>query len=249
MIFIIISCFDMLSIGICDANYEYCRHIEDCVKALFSPKNILSSFHLFDSAEKFSFWVETEETGLDIAFLTVEPDDLRAIDFAKDLNRLYPACQILFLSSDVLVASELYEAEHVWFIQKERISQYLDRALAKCLTFLSERRTTTPGILIREQGKTVLLPLPEILYISKVGRKSMVRCRERDYFDARNPAKLIPGLYKEHFIRCHQGYWVNLSKIRELDHEEFVLEDGSRVPIGRVFRMSARQRFLEQYSV
>ena len=185
---------------------------------------------------------------MDIAILTVESDDMRAIALAKSINYLHPTCQIIFLFSDVSVSAEVYEAEHVWAIQKNNVTQYLERSISKCLKNLSECKTRKPGLFIRENGKTVLIPISEILYISKVGRKSIIKGLFQDHFDARNPAQLIPPLFTDCFLRCHQGYWVNLNMISELDHEEFVLQDGSRVPIGRVFRMDARKRFLQQFS-
>ena len=41
------------------------------------------------------------------------------------------------------------------------------------------------------------------------------------------------------------SYWVNKEKIAAMERDEFVLCDGTRVPISRSWRAAARTAFLE----
>ena len=238
----------MITVGICNSSFEKCKQLGTELGTVLSFLDVSFSVQFFCSLQELSVWVETEEKHLDILLFETSQIYEYTISFLKRLKEILPVCQIIFLTPDHTIIPEIYEVDHVWLIPDGEISAYLKRAVSKSLSILSEQRTSIPGLLIREMGKTVLVPLSEILYISKVGRKSFIKCMNQDHFDSRSPAMLIPAMFSDRFLRCHQGYWVNFNKIRELDHEEFVLEDESRVPIGRVFRVKARQRFLEQCS-
>lgn len=45
------------------------------------------------------------------------------------------------------------------------------------------------------------------------------------------------------FIRCHQSYWVNLSRVRCIRDGAFVMESGGCVPISRTYQHPAREAF------
>ena len=142
-------------------------------------------------------------------------------------------------------APDVYEAEHIWFVVKNRAEEHFGPAMRKALASLGEASPAQPGILVREKGAVTFVPLTDILYLGKVGRKTVVRCQGREYSDTRRPALLIPASLKDVLVQCHQGYWVNLRQVREIDHGEFVLKDGTRLPISRSFRDDVRKRFFE----
>ena len=140
-------------------------------------------------------------------------------------------------------------AEHIWFVVKSRADEFFESAIRKALASFKEEETAVPGLVVRENGKRILVPLDEILYVGKVGRKAQVRCFNRSYLDTRRPSLLIPDTLAESFLHCHQGYWVNFRMIEEMDHEEFVLRGGVRIPISRTFRQHAREVFFERYHI
>jgi len=59
----------------------------------------------------------------------------------------------------------------------------------------------------------------------------------------RTPAQLLEE--SRGFIRCHQSYWVNLSRIRCIRDGAFVMESGGGgcVPISRTYQHPAREAF------
>ena len=57
----------------------------------------------------------------------------------------------------------------------------------------------------------------------------------------RTPAQLLEE--SRGFIRCHQSYWVNLSRVRCIRDGAFVMESGGCVPISRTYQHPAREAF------
>ena len=68
--------------------------------------------------------------------------------------------------------------------------------------------------------------------------------RSSEYLSAQPPVLLL-GTAASAFLRCHQGYWVRLNRVVSLDHTEFVMENGDRIPISRTFRDAARTAFFD----
>lgn len=237
----------MLTTAICDDNAIHLKKAREMTAAALTAASQSFILHEFSSAEELLAWMGSEDNQPDLAVLDIEMDGEDGISLAKKLNQLVPACRIIFLTSYVDYAPDVYAADHIWFVVKSRAAEHFDAAVCKALKSLEEQETASPGLLVREGGKTIFLELSDVLYISKVGRKALVKCISGEHLDRKNPASLIPVGLEHLFIRCHQGYWVNSSQIAELDHEEFVLKDGSRIPISRTYRDKAKRRFFERY--
>lgn len=239
----------MLTIAICDDDPVHLDTAAAKVGAFFKERGLRFSCRLFSSAESLLAQMRAEDWQPDIAVLDIEMDGQDGISLARDLNRLCPACRIIFLTGYVDYAPEVYVAEHIWFVVKRRADEFFEPALDKALRSLDEGEAAVAGLVIRENGKKVVVPLQDLLYIEKVGRKSLIRCTGGDHSDARRPALLIPEALQDRFLHCHQGYWVHFRMIEELDHEEFVLRGGLRIPIGRAYRDAARKTFFERYQL
>ena len=237
----------MILIAICDDNPLHLEHAEKLTREVLAREKTAFHIRLFSDAGQLMNAMDEEEFQPDIAVLDIEMDGEDGISLAKDLNALVPGCRIIFLTGYIDYAPDAYTAEHIWFVLKSRASEHFALAMQKALSSLKEQSAASPGFLVREDGRTVFVPLDEILYLSRISRKAFIHCLNRDYTDSRRPALLIPEQLKTHFLQCHQGYWVNLSKIRELDGHEFVLTDGTRIPISRGFRDNAREAFFDTF--
>ena len=101
------------------------------------------------------------------------------------------------------------------------------------------------AILIRSKGRACLIPLDKLLYLERDGRKTLLRTAGGEQVTSERPCRLLEGGLSEHFIRSHMSYWVNREKIAAMERDEFVLCDGTRVPISRSWRAAARTAFLE----
>lgn len=234
--------------AICDDNPLHLKKAESLTRDYTEAHRISCRIHRFSAPEALLAALEEDEMQPDLAVLDIEMPGEDGISLAKKMNRLVPGCRIIFLTSYIDYAPEAYEAEHIWFVVKNRTDEFFTPAMDKAMTSLAERETASPGLLVREEGRTVFLPLDSVIYLSKVGRKALIHCTDGDYTDTRRPSLLIPPALADHFLQCHQGYWVSLQRIRELDHETFVMDDGSRIPISRTFRSTARQVFFDRIS-
>ena len=233
-----------MKIALCDDDP---RHLELSYKMTaeaLAQHGVSFETERFASAEELLQEINEHDYQPNIAILDIEMTGEDGISLAKDLNKIVPACRIIFLTNYIDYAPDVYETEHIWFVVKNRAQEHFASAIEKALNSFKEENKT---IMIRENGSLKAIDLNQILYITKVRRKSQIHCVDRDYSDTRRPALLIPEELSDEFIRCHQGYWVSIQMIKELDHDEFVLTNNERIPISRSFKEDARKRFFRRY--
>lgn len=230
----------MLQIAICEDTQTHSQEISAAVER--ELKHRRAEIECFYSSGELLRYLSRGGYVPDLAVLDVRLNGESGIDLAETLNTRLPSCRIIFLSDELTDATEVYRAEHVWFLLRsqlrERIGQALRRALAQSPAERSE------GLLLRGRGKSVFLPLGEILYLERDRRRTLVITERGEYSSSERPCKLLSGELAAAFVRSHRSYWVNRAKIAAMEYDEFILTDGQRVPISRSWRVAARDAFL-----
>ena len=229
----------MIKIAICDDNVQHLHYTAELIRRELSSHQ--TELSLFPNAEKLLQAVATEKQHPDIAVLDIVLGGGNGIELAKQLNHMLPGCKIIFLTGYPEYAPASYEVDHIWFVLKSATETWLGPALQKALAVSDE--TQMLGITAKAGGKTFFVPLGNILYLDRVGRKARIVCRDGIYPVSGKPASLINGKIEEYFVQCHQGYWINLRQVKALEKNEFIIEGDIRIPISRSFREEARSRF------
>lgn len=94
-------------------------------------------------------------------------------------------------------------------------------------------------IAVRKGGKTMLVPMDDVVYISARNKSTYVHTFDDQYLADASLAELADRLDRAGFHRTHRSYVVNLNKIREIVHdggEHFVVlqdSDETRIKIAR----------------
>ena len=231
----------MLRIAVYDDTIEHCEQISALLARKL--KGRCAEIECFPSSGELQRYIVSGGYRPDVAFLGVELWDGDGIEQAVRLSTLVPSCRIIFVAKSLRFATEVYRADHIWFILRDELEERIGPALEKAL---SRRETGCGrGLLVKRRGNTVFLPLGKVLYLERHGRKTLIRAEDGEHVTSEGPSRLLQGEKADCFIRCHMSYWVNRDKIAALESGEFVLIDGTRVPISRSWRAAAREAFLE----
>lgn len=231
----------MLTIAICDDMPLHCKRTETVLKRnLTVPADIT----LFTSSKNLLTAIGDNRYKPELVFLDIDMDELDGIETAKLLNQMLPQCHIIFITSYEQYAPEVYQAEHTWFIPKKKIEEYMGPALKKALSSnITQNRDEI--IFIRSEGKCLLLPVNEVLYLERSGRHTSIVTTDWNYISSMHPDNILTPELRVHFIHCHQSYWVNKQFIETLDHDIFIMKNGEHIQLGRTYRLEARQAFFD----
>ena len=232
----------MLTIAICDDSARHRRYTAQLVRRALEDYTL--ELDEFSTAESLRKCVSNGDYHPDIAILDVELGEENGIELAKSLNRFLPDCRIVFLSGYARYASASYEAEHVWYVLKSQAEQFLGPALRRAA---ARSKVGAAELLVRWEGNSFSVPLNEILYFEREDRKTWMVCREKRYRVSGTPDAVIGDRFAQAFVRCHQSCWVRLASVASLEREQFILDNGQSVPIGRTYRANARERFFSRF--
>ena len=121
----------MLPIAICDDEPMHRQRTAAVLQekiAGYAP-----ALRLFASSAELLNAVETEGYAPRIAVLDIQMQEMDGISLARELNRRLPQCAVIFLTAFLSLATEVYEAKHVYFIVKSQLEARIERAVELAL--------------------------------------------------------------------------------------------------------------------
>ena len=236
----------MVTLAICDDDPIHLKYTASLVQ-----KELLSSelsLALYSAPKGLLASIREGSYCPDIVILDIELGQENGIQVAREINIALPSCSIIFLTGHPNYAPACYETKHVWFVLKESAEEYLGQALRRAIAS-SENDSSVIELHVKSGGKRFSLLLGSVLYLDSVVRKTQIVCTDTAYTVPGRPSDLLSAnkAASPYFIRCHQGYWVNLRHVHALEKNEFVLTDGSRIPISRSYREEARRQFFQRF--
>ena len=175
----------------------------------------------------------------DVVIVDIQMGEMSGIDLATRINEALPQCAVIFATSYLGFATEVYETEHAYFILKSEFDQRIGAALQKALT-----RKPLPILHYPVSQGFRNTPCSQVLCMERILRRTkLTLLGGAEEWTPLTPAELLEADSAQQFIRCHQSYWVNCRAIVGMEHETFCLSDGTRVPISRSYRKNAREAF------
>ena len=205
----------MLKIAICEDNSIHCKQIHDltcsCLQAAY-----------------------------DMDIYTSANDFLARITDQKCPYLSNPETQIIFISQYLQYASAVYETNHVYFVSKQQIEEYLPRALSAACRKLSElhRQYFCFSYLSRDYR----IPRSDILYMERKLRNTEIHTKSQIYYCRDKIQDLIEQLRPD-FCICHKSFAVNINAIHTLSHAGIEISDGTRLPVSRNCYQSTKDAF------
>lgn len=228
----------MLEIVICDDDAVQAGHTARVVKRALG--GMAHNTEVFSSPQVLLSKISAGCYSPDIAVLDIAMEELDGIGLAERINALAPRCRIIFLTGYLGYATDVYAAEHCYFILKTELEARIGTALKKALAALDIGESSVPHLVIKNRGAATPVNLASVEYIE---RRTRVKCTESEYTSAQTVAELLAGEAEKHFIRCHQSFWVRPEAVQSMEGNEFILKSGERVPISRSMKSRVKEEF------
>ena len=229
----------MLRIAICDDDASQIEETRQAVAAALGKS--APELELFSTSAELLRALEQGGYRPDIAILDIQMPGDSGIAVGQRLNQVAPLCRIIFLTSYIGYATDVYDTKHSYFALKSELARRIGPALHQALADIER----TPRLVFRADGEMWTVGAEEVLYLERNLRKTRIVCLEREYETSGKAEELLAGAAGSLFIRCHQSFWVNLRHVKAMGPEHFTFANGETVPISRGFRSKARTAFFE----
>lgn len=207
--------------------------------------DIIGNISCISDQESFQFHLEEKFCKLPcIAIVEIKfKSGISGLEIAKQLLSANPLAQIIFMSEYQNYSFDVYEVEHIFFLEKPIKKESLDKALRHADKKLQRLQPQVLPIVTRTF--TVAVPVEQIIYLEKANRKINVFTEERTSpYTFYAKFSEIEKYGTVNFCRCHNSYVINLKYIKEMQGTSFYMINGAKIPISRNKYQNAKECYL-----
>lgn len=219
-------------IGICDDNYSHIIVMDHYLRRYFKA----SEFSLIKSNNPLLFLEEVKEDKLDCCFLDVDMDPVSGIDLARDIKAFRKDVVIIFVSAYQNYAFDAFGVRAFHFLLKplkyEDFEKVMD-LLVKELDQKQVNKEVKKKYHINTKKESYYIEPDDIQFFEKIGHKIRLRTESKEITYYGTFTELLKDLDTTSFVQCHQGYIVNIDKIRRFSGHALYLNGEKTIPVSR----------------
>jgi DNA-binding LytR/AlgR family response regulator len=190
-----------------------------------------------DGAEVLARW---KPERWDMIFLDIFMPQLNGVEAARQLRKHDNVCEIVFATTSRAHGIEGYEVRAMDYLTKPFTQEEVDDVMDWFIRQRTEKRST---LLVRTQSGDESVRTREICYIESFGHNCVIHAQGRNISVRGSIDKLCDGL-DTGFFRCHKSYLLNFAHVVSLEKNEFLMDDGDKVPISAANLARSKSAFL-----
>lgn len=216
----------MYRIAIVDDDAGQCAGLHDMLRELI-PAELDCGIDMYASLG------ELDGQQVDIVFADIcLADGENAIEEVMQLFSDRPAVQVIYVTGHVEYCSAVYDTRHIGFLVKPVRRQELADAFHRALNRLCDLREQP--FAVRFNNTSYVVRPAQVMYVESKLRVAVFHCENngtvRTYMKLSDVAERLPS----RFHRCHSSYLVNFDFVNAITKNDFVLTDGTHVPISHL---------------
>lgn len=229
-----------MRLAICEDDVASREMIRRMVRCRYGKSTRITVFESADALlEK---WKKSVREFADIVLMDIQMEGTDGISAAKKIRRDYPDSRIIFLTGYLEYATEIFEADPVYFLVKPVSEDKLYAAIDKAWELVQEREQET--ITLVSKGSVNRVKVEDIVYVESERRTLTVheKCRS---VTVNMKLDEMESMLPDFFLRSHQSYLVNMKRIKRFAAQGIELYDGLVLPISRPRYAKAKEKFLQ----
>jgi DNA-binding LytR/AlgR family response regulator len=231
----------MLNIAICDDDQYICSEIEEIILNYEETSIIEMNIEVFYTGENLINFLKNEYY-FDLIFLDIELGATTGIEVASKIRNEFDdyISKIVFITSKDGYEQQLFQMQPLNFIKKPINSNKLE----KCIQLAIKLLEIDNKIFYYKKGCDVIkVNIKDILYFESKGKKIKIITYEgNDYFYG--SLKNIEGKLPKSFIKPHNSFLINFSKVKCLKSKLILMENGHEISVSQRKLKSVRTMLL-----
>jgi len=213
---------------------KFCEEYLDSV-------GIANELRGFEENDELLAYVSREKP--DLVFLNVFLEGNSGIEIASRINIIDPFCKVVFVTTRLEPALDVYAVDHFYYILKDEFSERLKDLFDKVSNCDAEENK----LVFDHNGKQIYCRCRDIIYFERRHRATNIICDNHTLELRVGFDQVEERLEDYYFTRCHYSFIVNLNKVSEYTRTCFIMENGTMVPISRKYIDQTRKR-MERWS-
>lgn len=231
----------MIHIAICEDDPIFLQELENIINDM---ENFQAAVYPCSSAEDQENLANPNSIPYDIVFMDIELPTKSGIVLSNEILETHPATQIIFITQYREYCSDVYETEHVYFIHKSDIKQYLPRAISKAISNLKKRKKNYLTISWNRREYNILVD--DIIYMERNLRTTTIYCTSSVYHTSEKLTDLLKRL-DQNFTSCHRSYLINLNQITDFENHLVTLAGKYQISVSQKRAVEVKKLFLEMF--
>ena len=179
-------------------------------------------------------------TGYDILFMDIQLDSVSGLEVAQTVRRLNPNAIIIFISNHPDYVFEAFSVEALHFMVKPITELEFKRIFVRAISKYNSLHSFLPSRFLSDRA---VICINDILYCEGYNRHVMIYTDKGKYESVAKLSDIYEMLSTHGFVQTHQGFIVNMSRIRRFDKESVTLNNGTAVPVSQRRRTQALRIF------
>ena len=230
---------------ICDDIEEHIQILEKYVQN-YCKKNSIKNYIL-----KTTSGLETIEickkNSFDIIFLDIGLNDIDGIKVAKDIRKQDNNVLIIFVTAHTDYTIEAFENFAFNYILKPIDEKKLFKIMNKAIKMINDIKFAIENnryYKVNKNGKISKIFYHDILFFEKK-QKNVIIYTEKTTISFKETFKQLENeIDMIYFVKCHQGYIVNSSKIQTINKSQIILYNYDKpINISRKYKDYISKRF------
>ena len=178
----------------------------------------------------------------DILIMDINLKDGNGIDAVKSIQGKYPKLKVIYLTGVINYATAIFETNPAYFLLKPINENNLTNAITKVIGELEADKGDS--IVIKTSGSEILLFRRDIVYVESQGRKVIIHNSGGVKNEIYDKMDTIQEQLGSDFVRSHKSFLINMKYIVERTNKEFILSDGTVLPISKPNLKEAKMKFI-----
>ena len=232
-----------MTIAICDDSAIDCILSKFLISEYFKKRKMTCSIITYETGAKLLSDFENG-TVFDIVFMDIYMEKENGIDTAQKLRKFDRDCLLVFTTTSTDHALEGFRVRALHYLVKP----YSDDELDMLLDEISQKISVEEKYIeIPSASDSLRIKLCDILYAEHFKHCIHIHCTDKSEKSVRSTFAEFVMLFDDgdNFFVCNRGIIVNLEHIRDMNGNEFVLDNGERISISRSLVKSAKSTFSE----
>lgn len=217
----------MLKIALIDDSATDISDLENKISKAMKTQFELSKY------EDENLFIDCLERGLrlDLVFIDIQLNKKNGIDVAKIVNKISKNTNIIYCSSNIDYAQDIFDTKCIYFLKKPIEIEKLKKAIDK-----SNELSTIDFLSFENNRQIYKVPLNKIKYIETESKWVKFIYSDGNIEKLYMPLSvIISKLPTKKFIQIHKSFIINLDYLKKAKREEVILEGDIILSISRPY--------------